>query len=385
MAIGGEMVKQRRPEEREKTSNECSPFPCLSFSHSTIGDRVLSVRDLCGLPGAPAGEFVRGYAVEACRNEDKRVSRVFFFSFFFEWLNFLPFRLSVPPSSSFFSLLLSLPKLQTLADASNYAGPLCQALRRGASLDEEERKHARKGILRASAAGSSSDCLQLLPAIGEKEQQQASNNTEEPAAENDDSAESEEEEDSLRDRLVARQLEVVDALCRALREALEGMERATAAAARLADDGAALARDAVAAPSSSSSASAAASAAALSSGGASPCAASTASSLADAARAMAATSACARAAAGAVESGANVGGLRALLRTLRGERRRREEFFPLHFSGFFLQFFSFLLTKADKRHHQPPQKTHAPDSPCLDEDHFADAVDVVLATEPRAC
>lgn len=261
--------------------------------------------------------------------------------------------LLLPP---FFSLLLSLPKLQTLADASNYAGPLCQALRRGASLDEEERKHARKGILRASAAGSSSDCLQLLPAIDEKEQQQASNTTEEPAAENDDSAESEEEEDSLRDRLVARQLEVVDALCRALREALEGMERATAAAARLADDGAALARDAVAAPSSSSSASAAASAAALSSGGASPCAASTASSLADAARAMAATSACARAAAGAVEAGANVGGLRALLRTLRGERRRREESFPLHFSGFFLQIFSFLLTKADKRHHQPPQK-----------------------------
>ena len=203
---------------------------------------------------------------------------------------------------------LSLPN-QALSDASNYDGPLCQVLRH-ASLDEEESKQARKsfrassGAASASAAvtASSSNCC--LAAIDEKEPLEDGDSGKNAA---DDEGYS--EEDSLRDRLVGRQLEVVDALCRAMREALEGMERATAAAARLAEDGAALARDA--APNSA--------AAAASSGGASPCAASTVASLADAARAMAATAACARAAAVAVEAGASVGGLRALLRTLRGD------------------------------------------------------------------
>ena len=246
-----------------------------------------------------------------------------------------------------FTSSLSLNPLsnQTLADASNYAGPLCKALR-GASLDEEEEKHARKSFrassssaaaaAAAAAAASSSDCLPL-PAIDEKEV-----STEEGGGEEGDASDDDDETDSLRDRLVARQLEVVDALCRALREALEGMERAAAAAARLAYDGAALARDAAPTPS----------AAAASSGGAVPCAASTAASLADAARAMAATAACARAAAGAVEAGADVGGLRALLRTLRGERRKKSVFF-----SFFLFDFSVFFLSAFVAHEREKKRT----------------------------
>ena len=137
---------------------------------------------------------------------------------------------------------------------------------------------------------------------------------------------------TLRARLVARQLEAVDALVRALEEALTGMDAAAATASRAAADGAELAR----APSSAAASAATAT-------GAAPSPADAAAALADAARAMAGTAACARAAAGAVEAGgADVVGLRALLRTLK-------------------------------------------DAPSFDEARVADAIDAVLAAEPAAC
>lgn len=151
----------------------------------------------------------------------KKSEIVFVFSFFGR-----PFFLFLPPTmppyfsktnkhffllTFFFPSLFSLsfPRKQALADASNYSGflaPSSTSSSRRTSLDETEKTRRVK--------------LRAMEKVDEEEEEEEEVDEEAEGKGAQDpsfSSSSSSSSSSLRDLVVARQLEVVDALCRALR------------------------------------------------------------------------------------------------------------------------------------------------------------------------